>query len=244
MQYKLLVIAFRVLHCIGHVTCDSHASVKLVIWRNREGRWETWWDQLEHSVIPFLLSVRGPFFTSRFGQRSNKTISEYGNPDPALMQTPPPSLLYLPSSRSLSAAGPRREAAKFILSSVVPLRWRRGPRHAAADVLGEGPWKDVGGTLLFLQHSISLFLWKDRRCCPFRTGKVKWMSKQRWDVTNYIYCVLCWGTNLRYFYFTWVCLFSATLYFYFTTILGKILHFLFHYISLITSTNYITESHE
>ncbi|GLD59777.1 golgin subfamily A member 3-like protein [Lates japonicus] len=35
--------------------------------------------------------------------------------------------------------GPRREAAKFIFSTVVPLGWQRGPCHAATDVLGEGP---------------------------------------------------------------------------------------------------------
>lgn len=84
-----------------------------------------------------------------FGLRANKTISEYGNPGPSLPPRHPPCLLCI-------CSWPRgeREAAKFIFSPVVPLRWRWGPCHTNADVLGEGPSTDVGGTLLLPPHSI------------------------------------------------------------------------------------------
>lgn len=118
---------------------------------NMMGSTGTQWDFFNPCPNPWT------FFTSQFGHMSNKTISKYGNPSPGLMQTPP-SLLYF--SSSLSAAGPTREAAKFIFTAVVPLGWRWGPCHATADVLGEGPWRHVGGTLLSLHHSILLFLLK------------------------------------------------------------------------------------
>ncbi|KAK1888624.1 Cationic amino acid transporter 7 chloroplastic [Dissostichus eleginoides] len=73
-----------------------------------------------------------------FGHPSNKTISKYGNPCPALMQSPPSPCISLFLSISLQLA-PAERRAKFIFSTVVPLRWRRGPCHATADVLGEGP---------------------------------------------------------------------------------------------------------
>lgn len=125
-------------------------------------RWNKMW------FFRFLPSVCGPFPHHNFGQPSNKTISKYGNPSPALIQFPPslPPLSLL-LSRSLPAAGARREAAKFIFSLVVPLGWWRGPRRAPADVLGEGPLRDVGGTLLLLLHLILLFLLKDTSYCSY-----------------------------------------------------------------------------
>lgn len=103
-------------------------------------------------------------YTSQFGQQSNKTIRKYGNPSRALKQTPPSlSSLY---SFWFSAEGPSRETAKFIFSTVVPVGWLRGPCHAAADVLGEGPLRDVSRTLLLLKHSILLFLLKKTWWCP------------------------------------------------------------------------------
>ncbi len=145
---------------------DKQPCQYKVIWGNCEGRWR---DQLEHSVSPSLPAVRGPFSHRSLGSRPTKQLASMGIPacshaDPSI------SALSLFLSRSL-AAGPRRVMAKFIFSTVVPLRWRRGPCHAAADVLGEGPQRDVRGTLLLLQHSILLFLLKDWWWCPVCTGQ-------------------------------------------------------------------------
>lgn len=127
---------------------------------------KTWWDQLDHDVIPFLPSVRESFSHHSLGSVPTKQLACMGIPALLSCRSLPPFSISLPLS--LFAAGPRTETAKFIFSTVVPLRWRRGPCHTAVDVLGEGPWRDVGGTLLLLHHSILLLL-KDSWYCPFCT---------------------------------------------------------------------------
>lgn len=118
--------------------------------------WNMTWS--EGRILDFCPPLgESTLFTSQFGQQSNKTISKYGNPSRALKQTPP-SRLSFPYSFWFSADGPSREMAKFIFSTVVPVWWRRGPCHAAPDVLGEGPLRDVSRTLLLLKHSILFFL--------------------------------------------------------------------------------------
>lgn len=144
----------------------KHTNIKKVIWRNHEGRWVNMMRSAGTHVIPFLPSVR--FSQHSLGSRPTKQLASMGIPALLSWRPLPPFSISLP----LSAAGPRREAAKFIFSTVVPLRWRRGPCHAAADVLGEGPWRDVGGTLLLLQHSILPVRWY-----LFALGKVRWASK-------------------------------------------------------------------
>lgn len=110
-----------------------------------------------------------PFSHHSLGSRPTKQLASMGIP--ALLSCRPLSPFSISLPLSLFAAGPRREAAKFIFSMVVPLRWRRGPCHAAADVLGEGPWRDVCGTLLLLQHSILLFLLKGNLVQSFLHGQ-------------------------------------------------------------------------
>lgn len=99
------------------------------------------------------------FHTTILGSHPTKQLASMGIPALLSYSSLPLSLLY--RSSSLPAAGARREAAKFIFSLVVPLGWWRGPRRTPADVLGEGPLRDVGGTLLLLLHLILLFLLKD-----------------------------------------------------------------------------------
>lgn len=130
----------------------------------------------EHDVISFLSSLCGSFSHHSLGSRPTKQLASMGIPE--LL---PPSSTSLSSSSSLACSlqlAPG-ETAKFIFSSVVPLRWRRGPCHAAADVLGEGPWRDVGETLLLPKHLILLFLLKGSLYCPSAS---KWVSK--WDYSQ------------------------------------------------------------
>lgn len=69
------------------------------------------------------------FFTSQFGQTSNKTISKYGNPSPGNIQTPP-SLLYFSSSLVL-CSWPQERGSQVYFHHGGPFRVaeRPLPRH-------------------------------------------------------------------------------------------------------------------
>lgn len=92
-------------YCIGHITPDKQSCQYKVIWSDLEEQWRKMGNMMGSAGTqcdfcpPLSL---WPFFTSQFGQLSNKTISKYGNPGPTLMQTPP-SLLFLSSSLALGS---------------------------------------------------------------------------------------------------------------------------------------------
>lgn len=72
------------------------------------------------------------FSQSALGSRPTRQLVSMRMPARPSTKTgslPPPAL----------QLAPRQETAQFIFSLVVPLRWRWGPCHASADVLGEGP---------------------------------------------------------------------------------------------------------
>lgn len=79
------------------------------------------------------------FFTSQFGQPSNKTISKYGNPGPALMQTPPSLPLSLSSSLALCSWPQERGGQVYFLHG--------GPFEVAARPLPRRRWCIRWGSL-------------------------------------------------------------------------------------------------
>lgn len=73
-----------------------------MIWRNSEGRWETWWDQLEHNVISVLPSVCGPFPHHSLGSCPTKQLASMGIPALLSYRPLPPFPISRPLSLSCS----------------------------------------------------------------------------------------------------------------------------------------------
>ncbi|TKS76444.1 Multimerin-2 EMILIN-3 [Collichthys lucidus] len=93
----------------------------------------------ENAKVAFYAAfknIAGPYNTPTV-LKFNQVFTNVGNtysPTTGYFTAPMKGMYYF---RFTLAPGQRQ--AKFIFSTVVPLRWRRGPCHAAVDVLGEGP---------------------------------------------------------------------------------------------------------
>lgn len=158
LECKLHALVFG-----GNTAHDECANMRLVLWKNNKDHTDVKHDGISRNKMWFLSSPQFRVLCSHhsLGRHPTKQLASMGIPAVLSNKSLPPFFFFL----LLSVLG--RDEAKFIFFTVVPLRWWRGPCHAAADVLGEGPRRDTSGTLLLQQHSILLLLFEETRQCLF-----------------------------------------------------------------------------